>query len=124
MFGFGELRSLAGRSGVASLMYGAIQTQRAFALAARQGRHGFVGDHRQWVTPVPIPNTEVKPLSPMILLSGKVGYRRLYEPRQVNPGEALLFFTLATFMSCAGAATWVGAKAMKLWLKSWIDAAS
>jgi hypothetical protein len=27
-------------------------------------------------------------------------------------------------MSCAGAATWVGAKAMKLWLKSWIDAAS
>ena len=42
-----------------------------------KGGLGFVGDYRQGVTPVPIPNTEVKPLSPMILLSGKVGYRRL-----------------------------------------------
>ena len=46
----------------------------------------------QGVTPVPIPNTEVKLLQPMILLSGKVGYRRLYGPRQVNPGEALFVF--------------------------------
>ena len=84
-------------------MYGAIQTQRAFALATRQGCHGFVGDHRQWVTPVPIPNTEVKPLSPMILLSGKVGYRRLYEPRQVTPGEALLFFRLVLFQGLVSA---------------------
>ena len=74
-------------------MFGAIhQDTSAFAPAARQGCRGFVGDHRQWVTPVPIPNTEVKPLSPMILLSGKVGYRRLYEPRQVTPGEALFVF--------------------------------
>ena len=29
----------------------------------------------------------------MILLSGKVGYRRLYEPRQVTPG-GVLFFSL------------------------------
>ena len=45
----------------------------------------------QGVTPVPIPNTEVKPLQPMILLSGKVGYRRLYEPPQVLPGGVLCF---------------------------------
>ena len=61
----------------------------AFDSTARKGRGGFVGDHRQGVTPVPIPNTEVKPLPPMILLSGKVGYRRLYEPRQELPGGVL-----------------------------------
>ena len=27
----------------------------------------------------------------MILLSGKVGYRRLYEPDRVIPGQALFF---------------------------------
>lgn len=48
----------------------------------------------QGVTPVPIPNTEVKPLQPMILLSGKVGYRRLYEPRQRNAGGARFIFGL------------------------------
>ena len=48
----------------------------------------------QGVTPVPIPNTEVKPLQPMILLSGKVGYRRLYGPPQVTPGEAHFIFRL------------------------------
>lgn len=47
----------------------------------------------QGVTPVPIPNTEVKPLQPMILLSGKVGYRRLYGPRQdLLTGPALFFW--------------------------------
>ena len=35
----------------------------------------------------------------MILLSGKVGYRRLCGPPQVIPGEALLFF--AVHFSCA-----------------------
>jgi hypothetical protein len=93
VFGSFERRSSAGRSGVAQSHVGAIhQDTSAFAEATRQGCFGFVGDHRQWVTPVPIPNTEVKPLSPMILLSGKVGYRRLYEPRQVTPGEALFVF--------------------------------
>ena len=43
------------------------------------------------MTPVPIPNTAVKPLPPMILLSGKVGYRRLYEPDRVIPDQALFF---------------------------------
>lgn len=52
----------------------------------------------QGVTPVPIPNTEVKPLQPMILLSGKVGYRRLYGPLQVLPGEA--HFIFPTSSSC------------------------
>ncbi len=55
------------------------------ALRCRKALQGFVGDHRQGVTPVPIPNTEVKLLPPMILLSGKVGYRRLYEQRQGKP---------------------------------------
>ena len=45
---------------------------------------GFVGEYRQEATPVPIPNTEVKLLPPMILLSGKVGYRRLYDQPWVN----------------------------------------
>ena len=30
----------------------------------------------------------------MILLSGKVGYRRLYEPDRVIPGQALFFLPL------------------------------
>ena len=40
----------------------------------------FVGELRHGVTPVPIPNTAVKPMPPMILLCGKVGYRRLLTP--------------------------------------------
>ena len=42
----------------------------------RERLSGFVGEDRRGVTPVPIPNTEVKTLPPMILLSGKVGDRR------------------------------------------------
>jgi hypothetical protein len=38
--------------------------------------HPFSGDHKRWATPVPIPNTAVKPALPMILFSGKVGRRR------------------------------------------------
>lgn len=49
-------------------------------LTRETGSKMFVGDHRVCVTPVPIPNTAVKPNSPMILFSGKVGYRRLYSP--------------------------------------------
>ncbi len=41
--------------------------------------------------PVPIPNTEVKLLSPMILLSGKVGYRRLYDQPRVNARGCSVF---------------------------------
>ena len=44
----------------------------------------LVGDDRAEETPVPIPNTEVKLGPPMILLCGKVGYRRLFEPLQGN----------------------------------------
>ena len=40
----------------------------------------FVGDHRRRETPVPIPNTAVKPSPPMILHRGKVGHRRLLSP--------------------------------------------
>ena len=42
---------------------------------------GFVGDYRSRDTPDPIPNSEVKSWPPMILLSGKVGYCRLFQPR-------------------------------------------
>ncbi len=60
------------------LAYAAMKQMYALAWRTRQGALGFVGDYRQGVTPVPIPNTEVKLLSLMILLSGKVSYRRLY----------------------------------------------
>ncbi len=49
----------------------------------------LVGDHRWEETPVPIPNTEVKLLPPMILLSGKVGRCRRYGSRRVTPGGIL-----------------------------------
>ncbi len=38
---------------------------------------GFVGEYMSRDTPDPIPNSEVKPPPPMILLSGKVGDCRL-----------------------------------------------
>ena len=44
---------------------------------------GFVGDYRSRDTPDPIPNSEVKSWPPMILLSGKVGYCRLFQPPKV-----------------------------------------
>ena len=51
----------------------------------------------------------------MILLSGKVGYRRLYEPRQVNPGGALLFLSFyllplpsVVTAGCSPKAAWTG----------------
>ena len=82
-----------GRSGVAwSSFLVRLKVTLHSARRGWQASPGFVGDHMQGVTPVPIPNTEVKLLQPMILLSGKVGYRRLYGPRQVNPGEALFVF--------------------------------
>lgn len=49
------------------------------------------GDHRSGVTPVPIPNTVVKPGPPMILLRGKVGRRRSYDPVKVNLGGVVSF---------------------------------
>lgn len=42
----------------------------------------FVGEHERWETPVPIPNTAVKPALPMILHCGKVGHRRLLNPQR------------------------------------------
>ena len=42
---------------------------------------GFVGEVMSSDTPDPIPNSEVKPRQPMILLSGKVGHCRLFQPR-------------------------------------------
>ena len=85
------------------LASGSILIICTLAWTARQGVPGFVGDHGQGVTPVPISNTEVKPLSPMILLSGKVGYRRLYGPPQVIPGEALFIFGYLFF----GGGAWI-----------------
>ena len=46
---------------------------------------GIVGDDRCGETPVPFPNTEVKPVPPMILHRGKVGHRRLLRPGRGKP---------------------------------------
>jgi hypothetical protein len=54
-------------------------------LRTPRGLRSLVGDHGVEETPVPIPNTEVKLASPMILLRGKVGYRRLLGPCWGNP---------------------------------------
>ena len=51
-----------------------------FSLACGTRLRGLVGDDGVEETPVPFPNTEVKLDSPMILLRGKVGYRRLHGP--------------------------------------------
>src|SRR5687767_12459358 len=53
----------------------------------RKPMAGFVGEHKSRETPDPIPNSEVKPGLPMILLRGKVGHRRLYGLRWVNPAK-------------------------------------
>jgi hypothetical protein len=68
----------------------------------REPREVIVGDYRQGVTPVPIPNTAVKPLPPMILLSGKVGYRRLDEPGRVYPGQVLFFALISPLVYFSG----------------------
>ena len=47
---------------------------------------GFVGDVMSGDTPDPIPNSEVKPRQPMILLSGKVGHCRLFQPPYLTVG--------------------------------------
>ena len=56
------------------------------AVVGRRPRAGVVGDQKRGETPVPIPNTAVKPALPMILPSGKVGYRRLYGLIRGIPG--------------------------------------
>lgn len=81
------------RSGVAQYSYWCgTSFNLHIVVVPGSGSDDLVGDHMQGVTPVPIPNTEVKPLQPMILLSGKVGYRRLYGLPRVTPGEALFIF--------------------------------
>ena len=62
--------------------------------SGRQPVRTLVGDHKVEETPVPIPNTEVKLNLPMILLSGKVGYRRLLGPTKGNLGRASFVFGL------------------------------
>ena len=54
----------------------------------------LVGDYKAEETPVPIPNTEVKLRLPMILLSGKVGYRRHLGPVEGNLDRATFIFGL------------------------------
>ncbi len=40
------------------------------------GAAAYSGDHKEGATPVPIPNTAVKPFLPMVLAAtGRVGYR-------------------------------------------------
>ncbi len=61
-------------------------------LDGRQLVKTLVGDYKAGETPVPIPNTEVKLRLPMILLSGKVGNRRLHGPAKGNLGRATFVF--------------------------------
>ena len=67
----------------------------------RQASPGFVGDYKQGETPVPIPNTEVKTLLPMILLSGKVGHCRLDGPCQGNLAGPFVFLPSARIAHAA-----------------------
>ncbi len=57
----------------------------------RKGATTFVGDKRSGETPDPIPNSEVKPGPPMILLRGKVGHCRLFDPGRGNTIGVTLF---------------------------------
>jgi hypothetical protein len=57
----------------------------------------LVGDDRSGATPDPIPNSEVKPGPPMILLSGKVGHCRQFGPTSGNAGGATSFLCRALF---------------------------
>ena len=57
---------------------------------------GFVGDVMSGDTPDPIPNSEVKSWPPMILLSGKVGYCRLFQPRN-RKVAGLSFWNFKTY---------------------------
>ena len=52
---------------------------------------GFAGDQRSGETPDPIPNSEVKPGPPMILLRGKVGHCRRFQPRNRKVAGLSLF---------------------------------
>jgi len=57
---------------------------------------GFVGEVMSSDTPDPIPNSEVKPRQPMILLSGKVGHCRLFQPRN-RKVAGLSFWNFVTY---------------------------
>ena len=57
---------------------------------------GFVGEVMSSDTPDPIPNSEVKPRQPMILLSGKVGHCRLFQPRN-RKVAGLSFWNFITY---------------------------
>ena len=66
---------------------------------------GFVGDVMSGDTPDPIPNSEVKPRQPMILLSGKVGHCRLFQPRNrkvagLSFAPAELYPQIVTVIDC------------------------
>lgn len=39
------------------------------------------GDYTGSETPDPIPNSEAKPVGPMVVLTARVGHRQDYEPR-------------------------------------------
>ena len=57
---------------------------------------GFVGELMSGDTPDPIPNSEVKPRQPMILLSGKVGHCRLFQPRN-RKVAGLSFYVISLY---------------------------
>ena len=56
---------------------------------------GIVGDDRCGETPVSFPNTEVKPVPPMILHRGKVGHRRLLRPGRGKPRPGRSFLPMS-----------------------------
>jgi hypothetical protein len=76
-------------------------------LGGRQLIKTLVGDYKAGETPVPIPNTEVKLRLPMILLSGKVGNRRLHGPAKGNLGRATFVFGITQGAAVsAGSGLW------------------
>ena len=42
----------------------------------KPGSNEFPGDYTDGETPVPIPNTEAKPVRPMVVLTGESRYRQ------------------------------------------------
>jgi hypothetical protein len=74
------------------------------SLCTLRGLQSLVGDDGVEETPVPIPNTEVKLASPMILLRGKVGYRRLHGPCWGNSAGPI--FLRYRFAAGEGTVSW------------------
>ena len=66
-----------------------VSSPQSFGWFPLIGEQAFLGDHSAGVTPVPIPNTAVKPSMPMILPPRESRSSPSYEPRQPKAGGVL-----------------------------------